>query len=53
MEALVSTVVTLVQIVLGGFVAWGAWLILSFRAGSFSGAARPLVHDARRRGTLP
>ena len=30
MDAFVSTIVTVIQIVLAGFVAWGAWL--AFRA---------------------
>ena len=29
MEEFISTLVVLIQILLGGFVAWGGWLVLS------------------------
>jgi len=28
MEALISTIVVLIQLMLGGFVMWGGWLVL-------------------------
>jgi hypothetical protein len=31
MEAFVSTIVALIQLVLAGFVAWGGWLVLQER----------------------
>ena len=29
MQAFISTIVALIQLILGGFVIWGAWLVLS------------------------
>jgi len=43
MHAFISTIVTLIQIVLAGFVAWGAWL--AFR--SSLAPAKPVAAAAR------
>jgi hypothetical protein len=43
MDAFVSTMVTVIQIVLAGFVAWGAWL--AFR--SSPAPAKPVASASR------
>ena len=43
MDAFASTMVTVIQIVLAGFVAWGAWL--AFR--SSPAPARPVAPESR------
>lgn len=43
MDAFVSTIVTVIQILLAGFVAWGAWL--AFRASV--APAKPVAAESR------
>ena len=43
MQAFISTIVALIQLILGGFVIWGAWLVLnpSFRGEPADAVATP------------